>query len=114
MRLFIRCYSITTNQPTHTMIMNSKYKNLGTILKGGKEAEVFLVLPKGQTISIVDSPRKREAYLVRPAIGEGDARALLVDSMKRRGTPAEASYQFANWLKYLMKQFPEGISLFSS
>ena len=61
---------------------NTKFQNWSTVLKGRK-GWVFYRLPNLQTICIVEKPRTFSAYLVKPAIGEGDARALHLYTEKR-------------------------------
>jgi hypothetical protein len=92
----------------HTM-NNTQYRNLSAILKGGKTAEVVMRLPNAQNIVIVESPRKLEAYLVRPAVGTGDARGLLVRSLDTH--KSNKAWQRPALLQYLRGEFPEGVTL---
>ena len=85
---------------------NNPYRNLSTVLKNGKEARTFLRLPNAQVIVIVESPRKQQAYLVRPAVGGRDARCVLVDSCKW-GKKYRSDY-LHNWMRSVARQFPEG------
>jgi len=84
----------------------TRYKNLSTVLKGGKEAVVLLSLPNLQSVVTVESPRKLEAYLVRPAVGDSEARCLLVRSTKlNNGFRCE---QRRILKKIVASEFPEG------
>ena len=86
--------------------MNNTYKNLEAVLKGGKKAELFLRLPKGQKVVIVESPRKREAYLV-----DGDARALLVEKMKRIASTISDWTRLQMWLRRVEEKYPQGVRI---
>ena len=90
------------NQPhTHNM-KNTKFQNWSTVLKGRK-GQVFYRLPNGQTICLVEKPRTWSAYLVKPAIGEGDARALQLYTEKRR-------LGALSWIETQIKlNFPEAV-----
>ena len=82
--------------------MKTKFQNWSTVLKGRK-GEVFYRLPDNQTICLVDKPRTISAYLVKPAIGEGDARALHLYTEKH-------SMGALSWFETRIKlNFPEAI-----
>ena len=88
---------------------NNKYTNLSTVLKGGKEAVIFLRLPNGQTIVTVESPRKFEAYLVRPASGDSDSRCVLVRSTKLINGYRYPAQRILK--KQVAQEYPEGIAV---
>jgi|10_taG_2_1085330.scaffolds.fasta_scaffold107662_1 hypothetical protein len=61
-------------------------KPLGSITSDvNREALTVLALSEGKVIARIEHPRKVEWWLVSPAKGEDDCRALLIDKIKVQG-----------------------------
>ena len=61
-------------------------KPLGSITSDlGREALVVLTLSDGKDIVRIETPRKVEWWLVSPAKGDDDSRALLIDKIRHGG-----------------------------